>query len=1193
MTFLVVLCNDTLSFRRHYIIVFDVSTPFLQGFRSTPDYQKIIKKLFTNNIINSDLYYEANTNNIAQERQNNINFFEENLDEISFFHFGIAQQVFSSLRWTASFENKKLIQQFIKSFIKDKNKYWSDYNFNNLGIDKYLSDIFYVEPYPPKFGDGVTLSNFVYPLIIDGIANGDYAKEYILIIMSDFLTGSEFGNRKDFERIKEVFGYNDKNSPEIIRNYISKIESKFYLLDYFEFGITPIKHPQKSSGTKLGIIAYKIKPKASYLDNENLSIFVDADLNIYQKKYQGTKFNISDTKIKFTHGNDLLLAKLSLLIDLVRDSKPIEIFNENIAYISDSKWYSKYTKERDFLDFDKKYLSYYLPRFKKVEFDSSIIKKKFNFLLFNYKFYTNYQYKQSNNVNYIFSTIRTVNKSNIHYKSKTSKILMIYIIPILIVFLIIIILVFIGKPISLNYDYTGFLDNYKIIDYTNKIGIKQTPYQCFSSKDREFIIVNCKLSYKYKDSWLNWKAKIKVKIIKESLPEGFKVFVVHNTDDRKQFYLGNELVIPNIKNDSFYFFIGFIKTDPLLTIDKIENCFVSIKLSVREKRLFIIRDKVKTEIIPYEFNIGPDLGKVWVGFDPGTTGSCIAVAREGDKIIMEPNPQKKEKTEKIMPSVLSFDTSQNIIEQEDSRIDEDLYRYGNLAIQRPDSDRKFQSIKKLLGFKTKKNVQFVNTTKDFTGQQLTSLLIYGMYNDLKQYISKHIENDFKELQDKNARFNPKRAVVTIPNNFTISKIQDVINAFKYIKDKNGNNQFNEVRYIYESEAILFYLISKTLKESENYRGNNLVFDMGGATINASLLNVDFYTKAKKYEIDILGKMGYGIGGDTIDYALLKFIFQYADDYPNLSGINNPFINPDIRRKYQEFAFDIKKKIIKNFNEGAESLIKPSEINDAFLTIADINIRPSDKLYKNFLKNTSNTYPILESDLFNDLIYNNVSEIVCELINLSHVNDVSNVIFAGRSTSFPKIKETVKQELKKLEIVASFPSLGLDESKIAVAKGAALYGVNKSGIQLNNVKTNGTFGVKHKRSLAEDDIDFIRLIEMGQEFTENSSGDNLKNIFSEVNFADTFTFTNQDVNFYQIMGENAKNILLNNEKHKINKIATIHTNQKTDKLSLDVCENDKIESKIITETNRPIPSFGEVPDQEIADANDEHYTWIVQ
>ena len=57
--------------------------------------------------------------------------------------------------------------------------------------------------------------------------------------------------------------------------------------------------------------------------------------------------------------------------------------------------------------------------------------------------------------------------------------------------------------------------------------------------------------------------------------------------------------------------------------------------------------------------------------------------------------------------------------------------------------------------------------------------------------------------------------------------------------------------------------------------------------------------------------------------------------------------------------------------------------------------------------------------------------------------------------------------------------------------------------------------------------------------------------------------------------------------------SINLDQVTSKIAMKVNENDEVECAVILQSNRPLKERGVVADQEIDEANEEHYTWIVK
>ena len=1210
--------NEKKAYRRHFIIAYDISTPFKRSMRYTPEVKTFLENLFVD-----PLLIENSTGNIRaliDEQENNIAFFNPELDEISFFHFGVSRNEFNTCQQSES-NNKneeQILNTFLDVFLKDKGIYWSDHFKEDTSINNYFSNILTINSEPISFGRGVTLSYFVYPLLLEKLTHDKYAEEYILIILSDFQTGSHFGNKDDILRINEMYGYGttyriiENSAPYFIENRAEELAYNFYTIDYFDYSTT-----SKTNKRSIGVISKKIKPKVGKFKSEDITIFIDSDVNMKQVSYESNNFETSEIKVKFPHNKNLKLNEVILSVRLLNNGKTTEIFNNPIATIKNNrKWGSDYTGvfSGGLMKYDSDQLTYNIPEMT-LEFDSLIRIQDFNYVTLAYQFSSQYGINSGNHINYVFTTERNVSIDGIHfYKSQKYFIIHYIMIPLIIILLIIagiIVLFYLGKPKRIKLKIEPYLDSYEHIDY-RKTGRLLTPYLYWNPEknyEKDSILSYGECEFNSPKYLFNWNPVIKVHLEeKDQIPEGFDIYIKEDLDSPKEYY-DQVLPLRIDKNNKFGFIVELVKRDQLRNVEKPELVKFKIKVYIRALRLFFIKANIDT-VVEYEFHIGPDLKDVWVGFDAGTTGSCITAGNANDNIIIE----KQDGEEIILPSKLTFDPSEelpknysllNIRENYPFLFNlSSIYQSGQFANQNFGHKKfvKFQSIKKLLGYTDVLQIKFINNKIiEVNSEVLSTLLIKGVFDEFKNYI----ENDpvnYKEIIG-NGAFNPLRVVVAIPNNFTSSKIQSLIDSL------NNINQFDEIRYVYEAEAVLFnyinnyqkYNINNNTLESENV----LVFDMGGATINATIVCAERINSS--YDIEIKGKIGYGIGGDTIDYCIIKFLFEFKDNYPQLKGGNDPFIKlknanedeknrlKDLRIKYQKIAFMIKTAIIKNYNNKEDKLLTAGELS-AYINEtlnSEISINESDPMFKKyFVRDKDNRYPIFEHPIFLKLIYENIADAAYEIIELCHNEDldIDTIIFSGRSTSFPKIKDNVLKQLKNKAFKPKVVSLSMEESKTAVAKGACWYGINRGGIIRKNLKTNGTFGIKKSLSGTKEDIEFINLINMGEHFDETDEGTNYIQAYHEIN--DNFKFDGNKVNFYQVMGQDALKILSNNEKHKFSKIGSIRIPNETEIIKIKVSENDNIECTVRTINGRPLKVDGYVSDQEMADANEEHYTWIV-
>jgi molecular chaperone DnaK (HSP70) len=1197
------------TYRRHFIIAYDISSPSINAEKSCPAYKQAIIDLFSNKPVSGS--NESNQDNLIIEKNNGVQFFDLENDEVSFFHFNISGNEISILRSTSkNVSNTKIVNEFNKVFLKDKKYNWSN---NNTSIKDYFNKAFSTPVTPPNFGGGVSLSNFVYPLVLNQIDTSQYAKEYIVILLSDFLTGSMLGNTKDLDRIRDIYSvpYGVKlpdNSPvSFIKSEIDKLAAQYYRIDFFQYAfVTP------STNNLIGIIGFKVKPKIGILTPEDVALFVDGDLSLNQRGYQSQKFKTNKTKIKFTHNKNLIPTSLVLTITIPYDNTSISkvnppkvIFQDDIASLNDEgKWQSKYTNDDDLMVFDSINLTYEIPVLK-LKLDPSINNKKFDNLEFKYEFKTKYQVTNSQPLNLIYSTERALQIDNIDFSKKLTLFFMYIFLPLLAIFCLVVYLANNGKPRSLFLSLDGYLDSFEIIDYKT-LGKLLTPYKAWNIEKQtvDHLLVKGEIRYKSPDFLFNWNPLVHLRLRDISVPEGFEMFLKHDTEDVKEFALDNPLSVKRNKNNKFSFVVGIRQND--ITKKIIEPELIKFKVEAVVSESFLIIKSEIRELLEYKFHIGVDLEDVWAGFDPGTSGSCVAIGSATDNIILG----KDRASHDIIPSVLVFDKSENYY-QDGNEISDIIYKHGTAANDLYPNTSKYtgyQSIKKLLGYKDIKEINFENgNTLKLTGKDLASLLVKGLFKDINTYFNRDELNADDYKRGKPKVFNPKRAVVAIPNNFTISKIQDMVDCI-------GNlNQFKEIRYVYEAEAVLFYYLSNYNKLNNGKSAPDeetiLVFDMGGATINATVVtaNKTLVNNRSKYEIDFLGKIGYGIGGDTIDYCIIKTILSFTKEFPAFKGVDI------MKNKIQlaEMAKVIKIELVRSYyNTSEENLINSTQLESAinhgtglavevskrtqkFDEINQIAIEQTlpTELYKLFKREKNNRCKLFEHPIFIDTIYNNVKDAVNEVFELSDRIHIDKVIFSGRSTSFPMIKETVEKQLKSKENSPVSIVLNLEESKIAVAKGACWYGINKNSVELNNLKTNASFGFKKTLSADKTDTKFYELVEMGCPF--NIKNDDIDSYEGIKEISDDFAFDGSKVNFYQIMGKDADKILSEDQKHKFSKIATINLDLITSKVAMKVNENDEVECVVKLESNQIIKEKGVVSDQEIDEANQEHYTWIVK
>jgi molecular chaperone DnaK (HSP70) len=447
---------------------------------------------------------------------------------------------------------------------------------------------------------------------------------------------------------------------------------------------------------------------------------------------------------------------------------------------------------------------------------------------------------------------------------------------------------------------------------------------------------------------------------------------------------------------------------------------------------------------------------------------------------------------------------------------------------------------------------------------------------------------------------------------------DIVNALGSLK------QFDEIRYISESEAVLCYYIyhhSKFNKDKNGLKDETvLIFDMGGATINATIADAYFNKEDRRYKIDIDSKVGYNVGGDTVDYCLAKYFLSFSSDYPDLEKIN-PFIkgiNKEeiIRRKQKiiPILFDLKKKIIRNYENRSKItislsserriLLYPAEIQNAFKELGvKMILSNASKIFTNLMENEFGNFPIFSFSYFQEYIFDAIKDAVNDVVKLSRAKGghIDTIIFSGRTTLFPMIKETVTTKIRQIKSVKTgkkgqaitpvWVTFDNTELKTAVAKGACIYGINRNLIDVSKSKTNNTIGFLKRESLTKNHFEFKELIKVSQNFEEES--ENVHFIKGERIERIDFKADNSKINFIQVVGIDPDKIIREEQKHKYSELAQIKISNPTEKISATLKNDDSIMFEVELNTGHIETIFSTLKSQEVSEANEEHYTWMAK
>jgi len=382
------------------------------------------------------------------------------------------------------------------------------------------------------------------------------------------------------------------------------------------------------------------------------------------------------------------------------------------------------------------------------------------------------------------------------------------------------------------------------------------------------------------------------------------------------------------------------------------------------------------------------MGKVSsVGIDLGTTYSCVGVW-QNDRVEIIPNDQGNRTT----PSFVAFTDSERLIG--DAAKNQAAMNPTNTVfdakrlIGRRFNDPEVQSDMKHWPFKVVEKsskpyiqVQFKGETKDFTAEEISSMVLTKMKDTAEAYLGEKVSN----------------AVITVPAYFNDSQRQAT-------KDAGLIAGLNVLRIINEptAAAIAYGLDKKTEGEK-----NVLIFDLGGGTFDVSLLTIEdgiFEVKATAGDTHL--------GGEDFDNRLVNHFVQ------------------EFKRKY--------KKDISTNPRSLRRLRTACERAKRTLSSSTQTSIEIDSLYEGIDFYTSITrarFEELNSDLFR-----NVIEPVEKVLNDSKLDksSIHEIVLVGGSTRIPKIQSLVSSFFNGKE-----PSKSINPDE-AVAYGAAVQAAILSG-----------------------------------------------------------------------------------------------------------------------------------------------------
>src|SRR3954467_3727145 len=357
-----------------------------------------------------------------------------------------------------------------------------------------------------------------------------------------------------------------------------------------------------------------------------------------------------------------------------------------------------------------------------------------------------------------------------------------------------------------------------------------------------------------------------------------------------------------------------------------------------------------------------------VGIDLGTTNSVVAVLEGGDPVVVA-NSEGSRTT----PSVVAFARNGEVLVGQPAK---------NQAVT--NVDRTIRSVKREIG--TDWSVEIDG--KQYTSQEISARILQKLKRDAEGYLGEDITD----------------AVITVPAYFNDAQRQAT-------KDAGQIAGLNVLRIVNEpTAAALAYGLDKGEKEQ-----TILVFDLGGGTFDASLLEIG------EGVVEVRATSGDNhLGGDDWDDRIVEWL---VDKFKGTSGI-------DLTKD---------KMAMQRLREAAEkakielSSSQSTSINLPYITVdADNNPLFLDEQL------TRAEFQRITQDLL-DRTRKPFQSVIADT-GIS-VSDIDQVVMVGGSTRMPAVSELVKELTGGKE-----PNKGVNPDEV-VAVGASL----QAGVLKGEVK----------------------------------------------------------------------------------------------------------------------------------------------
>ena len=1170
--------------------------------------------------------------------------FDEKTDEISLYTFALSGDghmggKYGEIHHIASSGNKeRAYNVFVKNLIWNQ-KHFSHEREKGLSLETFINNqlrpLFDAESNHFKMLSyervgAVTFSKYVFPVILENehFNFSTPASEYIIIIASNFQSGlDDIGTSQDRNTLIQMLGEQTKS----VRTNLNYFEAKFNTLaePFYQIPLFRKEFPSsiQRKNAQPTALAYKLGLKSL----QGVSTYITSNIDLKQTEFESPKFKIGVTNIAFNHGNDLFI-----------DSVKLKVFKPGVL----KEIYGCTISEGD-------------PR--RGDYQRNLITQSYDFgertvdlgscgvddtLEFKYIFYTTVKNGEQAIMPMVFVANRNVVLSeSLFYPEFTifEKMALLFVFIALIVSVILAWITYNkrGKSVLRGINVKIWhISNSRFMELKDYHVVDQDCWYMRKGEDQRLINITGSVDMQKLSFARSYQLKVEYKIedVDNNEDFSFRPEGQENTGEKKVKSKWYEVPL----NSDGSFEINALAYQVDGHTPDLEGRHNILKMKVSVKAYLYKGNEIISHIDDFEyysFIVRPEItnAALWMAFDPGTSGACVAYGIGGNptdktNIKIAYNTEKdssgKETQVSIFPSKIKIPDSSSIITKRGkvtmSELEEateyggqgDFY-FGNLA-KVHEGRNSFQSIKKLLGYND--THVLVNENREeickLSGRDLALLLVKGLCNHFEEYIrtNQEVSDKERDLFINKDKFAPSRAIVAVPNNYTIVKAQDMVDSIK------RTGLFKEVHYLYEAEGVMMCYLRNSWDNITNnprsYEENGkyfVVFDMGGATINTTAFSINVITaqnENNKYireiELSTKARVGYNVGGDDIDYSWIRILYGIPAVVNYLKESN---IDPEEHiKKHRTGLLKYVQRLKLDWMSRLASCqeLSDEDIDRLWMDIASDNGLPDlDIILTSEVDEDSALYlrsEWIQRTNMRKYVFSSVENAITELISTINATSIE-LVFSGRTSLYPGIRQTVIESIKNNYNIECSIWDGLEKSdtgksadevvKTAVATGACWYAMFSNMIKLNHNIVTSTFGYV---DLKNGKSTFIPLINRGAELDSsgNLTSDPNKKVLTpnlpNVRILQMLTSKHEEV----MNGLNSANKFENDKvKHLVNQLVhltseEIHSEIKGVVVSVD--DKNNFNYKVNLAGDKTLTGVGTINDADIKTENSDAYAF---